>query len=385
MSRGGEKLAGALDAFGVSTAGLVCLDVGASTGGFTDCLLQRGASRVYALDVGRGQLAESLRADPRVVSMERTHARRLDPADPEAIRLPEPIDLAVIDVSFISLTRILPGVIAQLRRAPRSSRWSSRSSSLSPATCRRASCAIRPSARVPSSGSAGRPSRWGWRCAASASRPCSGRPATRSSSCTSWSRRDAHRLRLQPDERVGAGAARARPGLVRRPRRGRLGAREADARDLVVASCPPPTSLVVLGGDGTFLRAARAVAEVDVPILGVNWGKVGFLSKAEAVQTDAVLAMLAEGDYELEPQDARRGPRPARRRPRRPAATSALNEAAVVRGSQARVVRLEVTIDGSHLATYIADGLSSPRRPARPATRSAPVGRSSTRPAGTWW
>ena len=79
MSRGGEKLAGALDAFGVDPSGRVCLDVGASTGGFTDCLLQRGARRVYALDVGRGQLAESLRADARVVSMERTHAARLDP------------------------------------------------------------------------------------------------------------------------------------------------------------------------------------------------------------------------------------------------------------------------------------------------------------------
>ena len=114
VSRGGEKLAGALDAFGVDPAGRVCLDVGASTGGFTDCLLRRGASRVYALDVGRGQLAASLRADPRVVSMERTHARRLDPADPEAIDLPEPPSLAVVDVSFISLTRVLGAIAARL-------------------------------------------------------------------------------------------------------------------------------------------------------------------------------------------------------------------------------------------------------------------------------
>jgi 23S rRNA (cytidine1920-2'-O)/16S rRNA (cytidine1409-2'-O)-methyltransferase len=114
VSRGGEKLAGALDAFRLAVTDLVCLDVGASTGGFTDCLLQRGASRVYALDVGRGQLAESLRADTRVISLERTHARRLDPSDPQAIGLPEPIDLAVIDVSFISVTRILPGVVRQL-------------------------------------------------------------------------------------------------------------------------------------------------------------------------------------------------------------------------------------------------------------------------------
>jgi 23S rRNA (cytidine1920-2'-O)/16S rRNA (cytidine1409-2'-O)-methyltransferase len=114
VSRGGEKLAAALDAFGLDPAGLVCLDVGASTGGFTDCLLQRGATRVYALDVGRGQLAESLRADPRVVSLERTHARRLDPADPEAIDLPECPGLAVVDVSFISLTRVLRGIAARL-------------------------------------------------------------------------------------------------------------------------------------------------------------------------------------------------------------------------------------------------------------------------------
>ena len=114
VSRGGEKLAGALDTFRVVPDGRVCLDVGASTGGFTDCLLQRGARRVYALDVGRGQLAPSLRADPRVVSMERTHARRLDPADPESIALPERPSLAVVDVSFISLTRLLGAIASAL-------------------------------------------------------------------------------------------------------------------------------------------------------------------------------------------------------------------------------------------------------------------------------
>jgi 23S rRNA (cytidine1920-2'-O)/16S rRNA (cytidine1409-2'-O)-methyltransferase len=102
VSRGGHKLAAALDAFGVDPRDRVCLDVGASTGGFTDVLLQRGAARVYAVDVGRGQLAERLRADPRVVSMERTNARTLD-----AGTLPEPVDLAVVDVSFISLGLVL--------------------------------------------------------------------------------------------------------------------------------------------------------------------------------------------------------------------------------------------------------------------------------------
>ncbi len=113
VSRGGRKLAVALDAFGIDPTGLIAMDVGASTGGFTDVLLQRGASRVYALDVGRGQLAESLRRDPRVVSMERTNARELTAAS-----LPEPIDLATIDVSFISLDLVLGPVASTLRPVP---------------------------------------------------------------------------------------------------------------------------------------------------------------------------------------------------------------------------------------------------------------------------
>ncbi len=114
VSRGGEKLDAALEQFGIAVAGRVCLDVGASTGGFTDVLLKRGAARVYALDVGHGQLADVLRRDPRVTSLERTHAARLDPSSADRVALPEPVSLAVIDVSFISLTRVLRGVFAAL-------------------------------------------------------------------------------------------------------------------------------------------------------------------------------------------------------------------------------------------------------------------------------
>src|SRR5574341_2058625 len=106
VSRAGAKLAAALDRFGLDPAGLIALDVGASTGGFTDCLLQRGAIRVYAVDVGYGQLDWRLRQDPRVVVIERANIRYLDPA-----LVPEPVDLAVIDVSFISLTIVLPSVM----------------------------------------------------------------------------------------------------------------------------------------------------------------------------------------------------------------------------------------------------------------------------------
>jgi len=109
VSRAGRKLAAALDAFGLDPRGWVCLDVGASTGGFTDCLLQRGAARVYALDVGYGQLDSRLRSDPRVVVMERVNARHL-PAD----ALPERCDLAVVDVSFISLLKVVPALLPHL-------------------------------------------------------------------------------------------------------------------------------------------------------------------------------------------------------------------------------------------------------------------------------
>lgn len=103
VSRGGEKLSAALDAFAIDVAGRGCLDVGASTGGFTDVLLRRGAARVIAVDVGYGQLAWSLRQDSRVIVLERTNIRNL-------AALPQPADLAAIDVSFISLRLVLPRV-----------------------------------------------------------------------------------------------------------------------------------------------------------------------------------------------------------------------------------------------------------------------------------
>lgn len=108
VSRGGEKMDGALTTFGLDVDGVIAADFGASTGGFTDCLLQRGAKSVYAIDVGYGILDERIRTDSRVVVMERTNARYVE-------SLPDPIDFVVIDVSFISLNLILPAVKAVLR------------------------------------------------------------------------------------------------------------------------------------------------------------------------------------------------------------------------------------------------------------------------------
>ena len=132
----------------------------------------------------------------------------------------------------------------------------------------------------------------------------------------------------------------------------------------LVRELPTTDALVVLGGDGTFLRAARAVADVDVPLLGINLGKVGFLSKAEAGELDAVLGLIVAGDYRLEermaiearilrhggPQTADGGAPTAER-------LVALNDVVVARGALARVCRLDVAIDDTHLATFIADGL----------------------------
>ena len=110
VSRGGLKLQKALDEFALDVSGLVVLDVGASTGGFTDCLLQRGARRVFAVDVGYGQLAWKLRTDERVMNLEKTNIRHLEPG-----KLPEVPDMAVIDASFISLDKVLPNTIRLIK------------------------------------------------------------------------------------------------------------------------------------------------------------------------------------------------------------------------------------------------------------------------------
>ncbi|MEO8439169.1 MAG: TlyA family RNA methyltransferase [Spartobacteria bacterium] len=110
VGRGGVKLEGALEHFGIVCSGRTALDIGASTGGFSDCLLQRGAAKVFAVDVGHGQMAWKIRDDARVVTLEKTNARRLSREE-----IPDPIDICVIDVSFISLTLILPNAFELLR------------------------------------------------------------------------------------------------------------------------------------------------------------------------------------------------------------------------------------------------------------------------------
>ena len=132
---------------------------------------------------------------------------------------------------------------------------------------------------------------------------------------------------------------------------------QAGDSEALAAELPTTDALVVLGGDGTFLRAARAVAEVDVPLLGINLGKVGFLSKAEASDLEPVLEKISAGDFTIDERLAIEG-RILRQGVGEDAARHvALNDIVIARGSLARVCRLDVSIDDSHLATFIADGL----------------------------
>ena len=183
VSRGGHKLAGALAAFpDLAVAGRHGLDAGASTGGFTDVLLRAGAAHVTAADVGYGQLAWSLRTDPRVTVLDRVNVRSLRPeqvAGPDG-RLP---DLVVADLSFISLALVLPALVGALTRTRISSCWSSLSSKWGRAGLARAgSCAMLDCGPKRSPPSGRPPPAWAWGCAASRPARCRDRPATSSTS-----------------------------------------------------------------------------------------------------------------------------------------------------------------------------------------------------------
>ena len=173
VSRGGTKLENALEALGIDVAGRDCLDVGASTGGFTDCLLQRGAARVAAVDVAYGQLDVRMRQDPRVHVIERLNARSWSRPD-----LPFAPSLATIDVSFISLTKVLPAVARCLEPGGESWRWSSRSSSSAGSGSAAASSATPPTAARRSSRSPARRRSWACRCAALPPPACPARRGT---------------------------------------------------------------------------------------------------------------------------------------------------------------------------------------------------------------
>jgi NAD+ kinase len=386
-SRAGRKLAAALDHFAVDPAGWVCLDVGASTGGFTDCLLQRRAARVYALDVGYGQLDQRLRNDPRVVVMERVNARHLAPD-----ALPESCRLATVDVSFISLRKIVPALVPHLvpgglllalikpqfeagRRGQRR----------------------HPARRIPAPPSDPR------LCRGPRESPAAGRGRAAAPCSLLWRaaepgalgdiRLPGCRQRRQPRGLRSAAAGRA---MSRRRKLQRIGvvakvaSREAvDAagelaewlirRGLSVAldsatiaaiaakssaaeTFEPGAAydlVIVLGGDGTLLAVARGLGD-GVPILGVNLGNLGFLTEINRGELYAAMVQVLAGKFDVEARKLldvelrRRGDGPLRYR--------VFNDAVITKSALSRIIELTLEVDGHLIARYRSDGLiiSSP-------------------------
>ena len=318
---------------GVDPAALVCADIGASTGGFTDVLLRRGATKVYAIDVGRGLLHWRLRSDPRVVVIERVNARELE-------TLPEPVSLFVVDISFIGLEKVLPA----LRRV---------------APGAEVVALFKPQfqvgrAEVGKGGIVRDPAAVERRSSdfANGVRPTVTRCVPRRLP-RSWRRRQPGNLR-RPD-------APMRVCILHGPRAERAVVdatiKALDAKRAVCweADRDGPVSavtgrlretdlLVTLGGDGTFLAGARLAAPRGIPILGVNLGRLGFLTELEAEQVEDGVARFINGSYRIEERTILQVT--LRRSERNVVRAIGLNEVVVNRAGDARMLRVEIDVGG---------------------------------------
>ena len=383
VGRGGLKLAGALDRFGVDPGGRICLDVGASTGGFTDCLLQRGAAKVYALDVGSGQLHYRLRRDSRVVVLEGRNARYLEASD-----LPEAVTLITVDVSFISLRLILPRLPQLL--APRGDLIPLvkpqfevgrrevgkggivRDAGLHRRVIREILCfastlPLRIARRLRLAGGRER----------GKSRVLSPSPQPRGGRFASISRGadrggpspmklpfefDVVGIVAKPDasnsrkvlRRLGALLKQRGIRYLADSEAARLLGKKSLARSLPVL-CRSVKLLVVLGGDGTLLGVARKITGRPVPILGVNLGQLGFLTETAQEELEAFFSRILEGKFSVEERmmlhvQVLRGRRVL-------AESRSLNDAVISKSAIARILELNVRIDGRFVAVYHADGI----------------------------
>ncbi len=364
-SRAGRKLAAALDHFapsGVDPAGLVCLDVGASTGGFTDCLLQRGAVRVYAVDVGYGQLDQRLRSDPRVVVMDRINARLL-----AAAALPERCGLITVDVSFISLLKVVPALLPHLAAEA----W------LLPM--------IKPQFEA-GRGAVGK---------GGILRDEAVRQRVIEECAAGIAALGVTRLGLFDSPVAGTGGNREAFALFRRYGRmsrrrnhnghfqsvgivAKAGSRDAQdtAQELAewlrrrgLAATLDETSLrargrgeetptmpagaydlvVVLGGDGTLLAAARTL-QAGIPILGVNLGNLGFLTEINRGELYPALVEVLEGRFSTEERslfDVE-----LRRQSGTPSRFRVLNDAVITKSALARIIELTLQVDGHLIARF---------------------------------
>ncbi len=385
VGRGGEKLEAALERFAVDVAGRHALDAGASTGGFTDCLLQAGASGVVAVDVGRGQLHERLRADPRVVAFEQLDVRAVTSATVGGV----PVDVVTADLSFISLTRAVPVLAGEVVRpggtllllvkpqfeAGRAEASRGKGVVRDPVVHRRtlgevvialraAGADIMGAMASPITGQQGNVEYF---LCASARRGRRGRTGR-----VRYRRPDARRGRRRRAPTAGAGvAAVATVAFLVHPSRPEAKALAEHATrwltdhghrvlDAVGAdgtvTLDGADLLVSLGGDGTLLRVVDHALASGVPVLGVNIGRLGYLAQAEPDGLEDALSRFVAGRYEVEermtlavtvrdPTGAVVGQRVA------------LNEATVEKTVPGHTVRIAASIDGRLFVTYAADGL----------------------------
>ena len=317
VSRGGLKLEKAMQVFPLQLTGLVCMDVGASTGGFTDCMLQKGASRVYAVDVGYGQLAWKLRQDERVICMEKTNIRYLTRE-----QLPEPIDFASVDVSFISLTKVLGPLRLLLREDAQ------------------VVCLIKPQFE--------------------AGREKVGKKGVVREEST----------HCEVIEAVVCFAEQAGfrvLGLDYSPIRGPEGNIEylMHARRIEEPVCEEErffarvdkdfVKQLVLGGDGTLLRSVHLYARYRVPFLGINLGTLGYLTEGSREDAFAILDAVLADRYMTQERMLINGR--VFRNGRVIAEQEALNDIVISRSGLMKVINLNLYVNGQYLCNYRADGL----------------------------
>ena len=354
VGRGGTKLEGAIEHFGVACEGKTALDIGASTGGFTDCLLQRGARKVFAVDVGHGQLAWKIRDDPRVVTLEKTNARRLSRDE-----IPEPIQICVIDVSFISLTLILPRALAlltsdgvilalikpqfELAREDISRGGVVRSAELhEKAQQKIVAFASTIGARV------------------------EGLVA----STHLRHRRQPGIFHMSP-KTIGLIAHTGKPGAAELVNKLRAELERAGVKVNVETATAALVGLkegrttaelgaeadllVVLGGDGTILNVVSNLGETIKPIFGINIGSLGFLTCLNSSAYQEAVSSIVSGKFTLSERvllavevnkDAKRVHH-----------MIALNDAVLSRGEISRLIRLRTRVNGAALTEFNADGL----------------------------
>ena len=392
VSRGGLKLEKAMKTFPIRLQGAVCGDIGASTGGFTDCMLQNGAEKVYAVDVGYGQLAWKLRSDPRVVCLERTNARYLTHE-----QVPDALDFASVDVSFISLRLILPALRGLLKpgghvvclvkpqfeagREKVGKKGVVREPGVHLEVLERfllhaaeTDFSVKGLTFSPIRGPEGNIEYLGYLSTGAGEACCGDLAALVAESHSTLEGEARLKVVLSPNpyrDRGLKAALRASAILeqggietsmclpfsldsgsrVELPSQQEFRAMQAELKNADMLIC--------FGGDGTILHAARDAIAHKVPVLGVNMGSVGFMAELEHSELD-LLSRVAEKKYTLEPRMMldvviRRGKDIVCR-------DLALNDAVITKGAVARVIDLDVSGDGVPIYDFSGDGviLSTP-------------------------